>query len=354
MSEVRNPAFTPEDDRYHQLSDDPYETETNWWSFNISERKIGCWIHAPYYPNRNAVTWRIFAWDDEGFDPARMAYYRKVEEAAMPDNPDLRDITFPGDKAGPGYSLTMIEPGMKYHLQYEDASRGFALDFTHTGLHEPHRFPPGRPPFIQTPHFDQLGHVEGWMTLRGERIRIDGIGVRDRTWGPRGGPYAASPKAYASDLERVKHPGGARWREIERERGRGRIQYIFGHRKDGTGFLGFVRLQDGDAQGWAPMNAGWIRRDGQFGTLDAAKSRMKTWRNPKTGWCTHMELDLTDECGRTMKSEGFAVSTMSEAGYGVNQLMRWDIDGGIGWGEDQDVWNATHFVRMLDALKACG
>jgi len=38
----------------------------------------------------------------------------------------------------------------------------------------------------------------------------------------------------------------------------------------------------------------------------------------------------------------------------VNQLMRWDIDGGIGWGEDQDVWNAAHFVRMLDALKATG
>ena len=45
-------AFKPEDDRYHQLSDDPYETETNWWSFNIPERKIGCWIHAPYYQNR--------------------------------------------------------------------------------------------------------------------------------------------------------------------------------------------------------------------------------------------------------------------------------------------------------------
>lgn len=214
-------AFKPEDDRYHQLSDDPYETETNWWSFNIPERKVGCWIHAPYYPNRKAVSWRIFAWDDEGYDQARMAYYRKVEEAPMPDAPDLTDITFPGDRNGGGYSLKMLEPGMKYHLRYDDPARGFALDFTHTGLHEPHRFPPGKPPFMATPHYDQLGHVEGWMTLRGERIRIDGIGVRDRTWGPRGGPYAASPKVYADDMDRVKHPGGARWREIERERGRG-------------------------------------------------------------------------------------------------------------------------------------
>jgi hypothetical protein len=352
MTDIISPIFLPEDDGYHHLNDDPYQTETNWWSFNIPDRKIGCWIHAPYYPNRKTVTWRVFVWDDQGFDPARMAYFRKVEEAAMPDNPDLRDITFPGDAAGPGYGLKMIEPGMNYHLHYEDAARGFSLDFTHTGLHAPHRFPAGKPPFMQSPHFDQLGHVTGAMMLRGERIVIDGIGVRDRTWGPRGGQHSASPKVYASDLDRVKNRGGPRWREIEREAGRGRIQYIFGHRRDGTGFLGFVRPQNGSALGWSPMNAGWIRRDGVFGTLDETKSRMRSWRSPKTGWCTHMEVELTDDLGRTMNTEGFAVSTMSEAGYGVNQLMRWDIDRAIGWGEDQDVWNAQHFVRMLDALKA--
>ena len=98
------------------------------------------------------------------------------------------------------------------------------------------------------------------------------------------------------------------------------------------------------------MNAGWIRRDGSFGSL-ADGSRMRVFRNPKTGWATHMQVELVDELGRTMQSEGFAVSTMSEAGYGVNQLMRWDIDGGIGWGEDQDVWRGDHFLRVLDALK---
>lgn len=342
--------FRPEDDHYHQLSDDPYETETNWWSFNIPERRLGCWIHAPYHPNRKSITWRIFAWDDRAHDPAHMAYYRKVEAAPMPDNPDLTDIIFPGDRHGAGYSLKMLESGRKYHLKYDDPARNFALDFTFSGLHEPRPFPAGRPPFMTTPHFDQLGHVEGWLTLRGERIRIDSLGVRDRTWGPRGGPYAASPKRYASDLDRVRHPGGARWREIERERGRGRIQYIFGHRRDGTGFLGFARVAEGNAEGWAPMNAGWIRRDGEFGELDPAVSRMRVFRSPRTGWSTHIQVELTDEQGRQMVAEGFAVSTMSESGYGVNQLMRWDIDGGIGWGEDQDVWNAVHFRRMLDAL----
>ena len=58
------------------------------------ERKIGCWIHTPYYPNRKTVTWRIFIWDDQGVEPGRLAYYKKVEEAPMPDDPDLREGHF--------------------------------------------------------------------------------------------------------------------------------------------------------------------------------------------------------------------------------------------------------------------
>lgn len=341
-------AFRPEDDCYHSLSDDPYETETNWWSFNIPARKIGCWLHTPYYPNRKTVTWRVFVWDDSGIDPVRMAYYRKVEEVPMEDGLDLRDITFPGG----GYRLKMLEPGMKYHLQYDDPQRDFALDFIFTGCHPPHRAQPGEPPFMQSPHYDQLGRVVGTMTLRGEVIPIDSFSVRDRTWGPRGGPHNASPKKYESDLARVRNQGGPRWREIERERGRGRIQYIFGHAGGDDGFLGFVRPADGDAAGWSPMNAGYVLRDAEFATLDKSKCRMRSYRDPQTGWCSHMEVELVDLMGREMRAEGHAVSRMSEAGYGTNQLMRWEFDGKIGWGEDQDVWRGDHFERMLRALKA--
>ena len=100
------------------------------------------------------------------------------------------------------------------------------------------------------------------------------------------------------------------------------------------------------------MNAGWLLRDGKFGQIDKSASKMINFRDPVTGWNSHMQVELTDEHGRSMIAEGFAVSTMSEAGYGVNQLMRWEFDGLTGWGEDQDVWNAEHFVRMLDALKS--
>ena len=61
---------------------------------------------------------------------------------------------------------------------------------------------------------------------------------------------------------------------------------------------------------------------------------------------------MTDVTGRTMQAEGFTVSHMCENAAGSNALMRWEYDGRIGWGEDQDGWRPDHFTRMLGALRA--
>jgi hypothetical protein len=342
--------FTPEDDGYHKLSDNPLDLETNWWCFNIPERRLGCWIHAAYYPNSDSVTWRVFAWDDKGADPSRLAYYKKVEHAPMPKAPDLRDIQFPQG----GYSLKMLKPLMDYHVGYSDPERSFAIELEHRSVHPPHRFTPGEAPAMHNPHIDQLGHMTGALTLYGERIPIDCYSVRDRTWGPREGPHARSQKPeHLQGVHRVREPGGPRWREIERERGRGRIQYIFGHAADGqTGFLSFVRPQDGDALGRSPLNMGWLLKDGVFARLDKTQSWMRNYRDKDTGWSQHMEVKLVDQDGRSMEAEGFTVSHMCEHATGSNALMRWEFEGKIGWGEDQDGWRPDHFAKLVQALRA--
>jgi len=342
--------FVPEDDTYHPAGDDPFWVETNWWSFNVPERQIGAWLHCGYNAKRNEATWRVFVWDPRGADPGRLAYYRKAADVPMEEAaPDLRDITFPQG----GYSVKMLRPLMDYHLRYRDADADVAIELEHRSVHPPHRFTPGEAPMLNNPHLDQLGHVTGELVLQGERIPVDCYSVRDRTWGPRGGHHSQSQKgAYVRGEHRVAHPGGPRWRQVERERGRGRIQYIFGHTDARTGFLGFVRPQDGDAAGWSPMNVGWLLKDGVFERLDPSRSKMRVWRHPLTGWSAHMEVDLADRTGRTMQAEGTAVSWMSENASGANALFRWEYEGQIGWGEDQDGWRIDHFTKMLRALRA--
>ena len=347
MTEItRDTPFTAEDDRYHKLSDNPLDLETNWWAINIPERRIGIWLHAAYYPNRDMVRSRVFAWDPSGYDPSRLLYYRNTEDA-MPPEPDLRDIQFPNG----GYSLKVVKPLMEYRVEYFDPDANFGVEFDFVAAHPPHRFTPGEPPAMHNPHIDQLGRFTGMLTLRGEKIPIDCWSVRDRTWGPREGAHASSQK-YKDRPTKILHPGGPRWREIERERGRGRIQYIFGHADDQTGFLSFVRPQDGDTQGRSPLNMGWLLKDGKFGRIDKTRSWMKNWRSVQTGFSEHMEALIVDEDGRSMEAEGQSFAHMSEHGNGSNALMRWEFDGRTGWGEDQDGWKNDHFARMLRALRS--
>ncbi|MGV0836909.1 DUF7065 domain-containing protein [Mycolicibacterium thermoresistibile] len=341
--------FTAADDNFHTpIDDSPFWAETTWWSFNVPERKIGGWLHATFYTNRGTVTWRVYVWDDTGARPEELRYFRIVEDVPLTDPaPDLRDITIPGG----GFRVTMLRPLRDYRIEFSDPAAGFAVQFTFAGVHDPRRYTPGEPPFMEHTHLDQLGHVTGELMLSGERIPIDCHSVRDRSWAPRGAPRPAGAKR-PSSAERVRHPGGPRWRQIERERGRGRIQYIFGHAGADTGFLGFVRVADGDAAGWSPLNHGWLLRDGRFERLDKSLSRMKNYRDPVTGWSAHMELRLTDVTGRTMDTEGLAVSHICERGGGSTALMRWEFDGRLGWGEDQDIWHPKHFDRMRAALQA--
>jgi hypothetical protein len=354
--------FVPEDDTYHQPTvDDPSWFETTWWSFSVPERRLGGWLHAGRHTNQGTLTWRVFVWDPTGADPARMAYYKIVSDTPFDDVPgqslDLRDITFPEG----GFSVKMLDPLMNYHVAYADPSARMSVEFEHRSVHPPHRFTPGEAPALHNPHLDQLGHLTGELVLHGEKIAIDCYSVRDRTWGPRSRHHSHGVQPKHDAGSRVAHPGGIRWREIERERGRGRIQYIFGHAWDDagcdTGFLSFVRPQDGTPDGWSPLNMGWLLKDGRFTRLDTSTSRMKNYRDTETGWSAHMEVELVDREGRTMQAEGITTSHQCEHGNGSNAAMRWEflLDDGstkLGWGEDQDGWRTDHFTRMRRALRA--
>jgi hypothetical protein len=363
--------FTDADDTYHRPTiDDPLWFETAWFSFSVPERQMGGWLHAGRHTNRGQATWRVFVWDPRGADPSRVAYYKTVIDAPFGNVPaqsgasdaetgaiDLRDVTFPDG----GWSMKMLDPLMNYNVAHSDADARFAIELEHRSVHSPQRFTPGEAPAMHNPHLDQLGHVVGEMTLDGARIAIDCYSIRDRTWGPRSRQHSHGAQPRQQTESRVASPGGPAWREIERERGRGRIQYIFGHSWDGTGcdtgFLSFVRVQEGTADGWSPLNVGWLLRDRRFVRLDRTRSRMKNYRDVRTGWSQHMEVELVDREGRTMEAEGVTVSHISEHGSGSNALMRWDLllpsgTRRVGWGEDQDGWRVDHFTRMLRALRS--
>lgn len=345
MTEALAYPFGPDDDNFHHLSDDEWETETCWFSFNVPERKMGGWFYGFIRPNKKTVTTRFFVWDDTSHDRSTLAYYFAAEDQPLPHKRDLRDFTFP-----PSYRVKVLKPLMEYELAFKDPDGKLTIEARFSGVHRPHPFKKGQAPFRDTPHLDQAGHLSGEMTLKGERIPIDCYSVRDRSWGPRRNrPARTEGKGERPGQQRDLVRGD--WRAVERQPGRGRIQYIFGTTSERVGFLGFMRIPRTDPEsGWSPINSGYLFQDGE--SSDIAMGRVQNFRDPRTGFSSNILVEAEDTSGRKLHAEGHAVSRIAQHGAGATSLFRWLINGKIGWGEDQDIWHPEHFDAMVRELRA--
>ena len=101
------PALTPEDDLLHPASDHWWETETAWFSFNVPERRIGCWFYNQILATQGVCNGGVWVWDDS----AAGALYEVRHEGLPLDaaSVDLRDVTLPN-----GNHLEVLEPLTRY------------------------------------------------------------------------------------------------------------------------------------------------------------------------------------------------------------------------------------------------
>jgi hypothetical protein len=170
--------------------------------------------------------------------------------------------------------------------------------------------------FGHAQHFDQIGRVYGELRLYGETLAIDCLAVRDRTWGrrPEDRPRQA---AYVTGVASAAH-----------------------------GFLAVTNVKDERT----PISYGFLRRDERTVRLTAGERRVE--RDPATGWITRIELQAHDAEGRELAAVGEPVSRIiinRHTFIDINSLVRWHINGEIGWGEDQDMWPVHRWSRMRQA-----
>ena len=120
---TENTPFIPEDDTFHTASDDPYWTETTWWSLNIPERRMGAWLHAglPHQPRRGDLA-GLPVGPDRIATPAGSPTTRTAPTSPCRPAPICATSQFPGG----GFSVKMLNPLMDYHVAYQDADADFA------------------------------------------------------------------------------------------------------------------------------------------------------------------------------------------------------------------------------------
>ncbi len=307
MAEQR--IFTARDDRFHfdELAGDWWSTETAWFSFSQPERRLGGWLYTLARPNIGTVAGGAWVWDDSAHLPWEVLYSANYTALELPRDQNLDDVTLPT-----GVSIRVIEPCMSYVLEYNDEPR-LRASLRFEGVMPPAPLTGTGSTFGRSHHFDQIGRVSGEIVLHGETIPIDCLAVRDRTWGRRREDRPRQA-AYVTGVATARH-----------------------------GFLAVTNVE-ADRN---PVAYGFLHRDGR--TLPLTQGERRVERDRDNGWITRVEIQAHDTEGRTLHALGEPLSRIvinRHTFIDINSLVRWEINGEGGHGEDQDMWPVHRWSRM--------
>ena len=98
---------------------------------------------------------------------------------------------------------------------------------------------------------------------------------------------------------------------------------------------------------------GYLMRGGEWSNL---VSGQRTVERDAHGRPATVRVDAVDELGRVLEAQGTTVSRQVFTSYPDmfcwNSLARWEYDGRVAWGEDQDIWHPRtwrDFARQIGA-----
>ena len=300
MTEGDQQLLSSDDDNFHDLGTDAWWShETSWFWFSIPERGIGGWIYNWIRPNIGVSGGGCWIWDGSTFLHWEIPYFSNYHNLRLPSERDLRDFIFPS-----GVRVQALVPLSKYRLSYSDHPE-VEFDFTFEAVMDPWVSVDIAESGMRHPyHFDQFGRVTGTLLLHGEKISVNCLAIRDRTWGVRS--------------ERWTRGGGYGYTSAMSEFGQA-----------------FLSIGDSSAM------KGFVVIDG-LRTAVVSGTR-KVIRNPVHGWPIEVALEMCDDQGRVVEAIGTSISRVATPVPGVNgvvwtSLVDWRINGVQAWGDDQEPW----------------
>jgi hypothetical protein len=301
------------DDRFHPpQSDDPYWTETCWFTFAVPERRLSAQLYPFFRTNQGVCSAGAYVWDPSGDQLWNARYAKNFWHLRIPDQ-DLTDIALPN-----GIRYRCVEAQHRYELAYDDPDGDdLHIELTFTAV--------GRPNYLGHSHLDQPGRYTGTIVLDGERIEVDAFGFRDRSWGIR------------SQFGPGFGPGGYSYATAGPDHGFHTITMDFG-------------------SGYNSIH-GYYMRDGQWAKL-ASATRVVTERDGTTGFPLAVTVTGADETGREFEARGRCLNRiglhLNPNLFTVNCLTEWELDGARCFGEDHDNWSATGARKFFRAQTGRG
>jgi hypothetical protein len=305
-------SLGPDDDRLHPpASADRWWSETCWFSFDQPGEDVSATIYPLFRPNLGVCSLGVYVWDASAHEPWRVLYGRSFWHLAMPAT-DLTELRLEG------LEYDCLEPLRRYRVAYRDEDL-LDLELEYTGLREPHATLFGR----GVGHLDQPCHVVGEVTVRGHRIAVDTVAMRDRTWSVR--------------PEDRRSPGTA---------------YTYGTADADDQFLVMTTLDGNEGTFVRGVFSGYLVRGGVTAALVSARRQVVERRD---GHPVRIELSARDELGRSLHAVGVTRNRLanqaSPSQFAWMSMTAWeDADGRAFVGEDQEVWSPDRLGPLLRGL----
>lgn len=304
----------PDDEFHSPTSDDPYWTETCWFTFAAPEYKLSGQLYPFFRPNQGVTSGGAFFWDAGGDQIWNCRYAKNFWHLPIPDQ-SLSDIELPN-----GIRYQAIEPLKRYRVGFVCQDDGEAeVDLTFTATCPPN--------YLGDGHLDQPGRYEGKIRLGDDVYEVNAYGMRDRSWGPR------------SQFGATLH-------------GAARGGYSYATASDADGFHALtMAFGEGDDPDCAVIH-GYYLRDGEYSRLVPGRGRRDVLeRDPDTGAPTSVRITALDESGRELVATSSVVNRigvhLNPNLWTWNCLSEWTFGDAVGWGEDHDNWSAAGYRRFV-------
>jgi hypothetical protein len=298
-------AAHPDDELHPPTSDDPEWTETCWFTFTVPERRLSGQLYPFMKTNQQVAAGGVYFWDERGDQPWNCVFAKNFWHLPLPAGSRLSDLSLAN-----GIRYRCLEPLSRYALAYTDPDSGelsLELEFRAIAL----------PNYLGHSHLDQPGRYTGVIRLRGEEIRVDSFGFRDRSWGPR--------TQFGTGLQGT---GAAH----------GGYSYATASERDA-----FHTITMDLGQGCISIH-GYLLRDGVWSKL-ASGRREVLERDPRTSFPLRVRVEGVDQQGRRLEAEGRCLNRLgfyiNPNLYTVNCLTEWSFGGIRAYGEDHDNWSAA-------------
>lgn len=317
-----------QDAEFHPGGNDPTWAETNFFGFYNVEARLNVGVYALFRPNIGAVSSTICMNSRRCVTPWEADFCDMRAAMAMPESRSLLDYRLMNS-----LHVRCLEPNKLWHIAYDDFE-GTRIDVQYEALmpafdiHDPAMDPmcgskseAGKFSWgtAYNGHFDQTGHFEGRVWVRGEMVPIDCVSTMDHSWGPRP------------------------------ERGKPNMSWLHAHfSKDLAvhAIFGFDQRQNGNEL-W--LAHGYVMDRGEIRGLKAGTGRVE---RRQERYAETLALTLTDCHDRIWSLEGQALTTFPWQCWpnmvAFNALCEWRMDGLHGHGEVQDFFE----LPQLNALNS--